>query len=158
MSVALPKIKYGDVFEIETSKGKGYFQCVKEAEATEFEIIRILPGIYSMPEDVDINSLVKEKELYFIQFPLKYALKKKSIKLIGNFKVRDGVIVPRYYRSMHKTGTEFICWHIVDSETLQRRSVYKLSEEEKRLSPWGSWNDTLLAERMANGWSLGDWI
>lgn len=156
--MALPKIKYGDVFEIETPKGKGYFQCVKEAAATEVEIIRILPGIYSMQENVDINSLVEENELYFIQFPLKYALKKKCIKLIGNFKVKDEVIVPRYYRSMHKIGTEFICWHIVDSETLQRRSVDELSEEEKRLSPWGSWNDTLLAERMADGWSLDNWI
>ena len=158
MYVALPKIKYGDVFEIETPKGKGYFQCVKEASATEVEIIRILPGIYSMQEDVDMNSLVEENELYFIQFPLKYALKKKCIKLIGNFKIKDEVKVPRYYRSMHKIGTEFICWHIVDSETLQRRSVDELSEEEKRLSPWGSWNDTLLAERMANGWSLDTWI
>ena len=156
--MALPKIKYGDVFEIETPKGKGYFQCVKEASATEVEIIRILPGIYSMQEDVDMNSLVEENELYFIQFPLKYALKKKCIKLIGNFKIKDEVKVPRYYRSMHKIGTEFICWHIVDSETLQRRSVDELSEEEKRLSPWGSWNDTLLAERMANGWSLDNWI
>lgn len=45
ISMALPKIKIWDVFEIETAKGMAYFQCVKESSAIELEIIRILKGI-----------------------------------------------------------------------------------------------------------------
>jgi hypothetical protein len=156
--MALPKIKCGDVFEIKTSKGYGYFQCVKEAPATDVEIIRIFPGVYTNEGEANLNRLVGEKELYFIQFPLKYAVKKKCVRLVGNFSVSNAVIAPRYYRSMHKIGTDFVCWQIVDSQTLQRRSVDVLSNEEKKLSPWGAWNDTLLAERIAEGWCLEQWI
>jgi|GEM_PF-926729 len=156
--MALPRIKFGDVFEIATSKGLAYFQCVKEAPATECETIRILPGTYGNIEQANLENLVNNKELYFIQLTLKYALKQKCIKLIGNYKVPEHVIVPRYYRSKNMVRGEFVCWHIVDSETLQRRSVEKLSDDEKKLSAWGVWNDTLLAERIAEGWSLDKWI
>lgn len=105
----------------------------------------------------NLPALVNEQELYFIQFPLKYAVKKKCIKHVGNYMPKREVSAPRYYRTMHKMGSELICWHIVDSETLQRNSVIELSEEELRLSPWGAWNDTLLAERIASNWSLDKW-
>lgn len=155
--MALPRIKYGDVFEIATSKGFAYFQCVKEALATECETIRILPGTYENIEEANLENLVSEKEQYFIQFTLKYAVKQKCVKFIGTFKVPEHVVVPQYYRSKHIVRGEFICWHIIDSETLQRRSVEKLSNDEKKLSEWGIWNDTLLSERIAEGWTLDKW-
>lgn len=156
--MALPRIKYGDVFEIATNKGFGYFQCVKEAPATECETIRIFPGTYENIEEANLENLVNEKELYFIQFTLKYAVKKKCIKLIGNFKVPEQVVVPQYYRDKHIVRGEFISWHIIDSETLKIRSVKELSDDEKKLSQSGIWNDTLLAERMAEGWTLDKWV
>ncbi|MDD2592482.1 MAG: hypothetical protein PHN21_06735 [Erysipelotrichaceae bacterium] len=156
--MALPKVKYGDVFEIKTYKGFGYFQCVKEAPATDVEVIRVFNNIFSSVEDVNFDYLVNDGQLYFLHFPLKYAVKKKCVRYIGNYSVSPHVTVPRYYRSMHKIGTKLICWHIVDSETLERRSTLDLSDEERSLSPWGSWNDTLLAERMASGWTLEKWI
>jgi len=51
-------------------------------------------------------------------------------------------------------GYDFVGWHIVDNETLWRRKTDKLSDEERKLSPWDSWNDTLLSERIASGWTL----
>ncbi len=158
MKVSLPKIRFGDVFEIQTTKGVAYFQCVKETPANEVETIRVLPGVYGVTETLDIEKLVEKKELYFIQFVLKYAVKKKCVKPVGNYKVPEQVIVPRYYRDTHIVRGVFVCWHIVDSETLKRRSVEKLSEEEKMLSEWGVWNDTLLAERIAEGWTLDKWV
>jgi hypothetical protein len=154
----LPKVKCGDIFEITTTKGYGYFQCVKETPVEESETIRILPGVYQDVNEAKLDTLVNEKELYFISFPLKYALKKECVRYVGNFKVPASITVPKYYRDILKIKGKFICWHIVDSETLQRRSVEKLSEDEKRLSPWGSWNDTLLAERIAEGWTLDKWV
>ena len=156
--MALPKIKFGDLFEIVTSRGLAYFQCVKESPATECELIRILPSITSNIEEVNFNRIVEEKEIFFIQFALKYAVKKKCVKFIGNFKVPEEVVVPRYFRSIHKIKHEFISWHIVDSETLYRQSVQVLTDEQKKLSPWEIWNDTLLAERIAEGWTLDKWV
>lgn len=156
--MALLRIKYGDVFEIATNNGIGYIQCVKEATSSECEVVRVLPGTYKNNKEVNLNELIKEKELYFIQFPLKYAVKKKCVLLVENFSVPEQVSVPRYYRTAHKIKEEFICWHIVDSETLHRKPIEKLSDEEINLSPWGSWNDTLLAERMASGWTLDKWV
>jgi hypothetical protein len=156
--MGLPRIKYGDVFKIITTKGFGYFQCVKETSAKDCEVIRILPGVYKEDEIVDIGELVEKKELYFIQFPLKYAVKKKCVKCVANCKVPESVIVPKYYRDKHIVRGEFISWHIIDSETFQIHSVEKLSDDEKRLSPAEIWNDTLLAERIAEGWTLDKWV
>jgi len=86
--MALPIIKYGDVFEIETTAGLGYFQCVKEAPAKDLEIIRVFPGVYNNEKEADLDNLVKGPELYFLQFVLKYAVKKKCIKKLVIFLCR----------------------------------------------------------------------
>lgn len=154
----LKSVKIGDVFEIVTKRGMAYFQCVKEAKSTECEVIRILPGVFSTDQTKNLDKLVKQRELFFIQFPLKYAVKKNCVKLIGNYPVPDEVTLPKCYRDKHIVRGEFINWHIVDAETLNIRAVKELSEEEKRLSPAGIWNDTLLAERIAEGWKPEDWV
>jgi len=35
--------------------------------------------------------------------------------------------------------------------------VKELTAEQNRFSGWASWKDTLLAERLLNGWSLEYW-
>ena len=52
----LPKSRYGDVFEIKTAKGVGYFQCVKEASATDVEVIRVFSSIFSSVDEVNFES------------------------------------------------------------------------------------------------------
>lgn len=156
--MALPKIKKGDVFELATSKGMGYFQCVKETPANRSELVRVFKGVFLNEEVANIEKLITEEEAYFIQFPLKYGVKKKVIRLIGNYKVPTELIVPRFFRDKHIVRGEFTSWHIIDSETLMIESVMQLTDDQKKLSPFGMWNDTLLAERIANDWSLEDWI
>ncbi|WP_156350813.1 hypothetical protein [Psychrobacillus sp. FJAT-21963] len=53
---------------------------------------------------------------------------------------------------------ELICWHIIDYDTWKRETVERMTEEQKQLSPWGIWNDTLLKQRLAEGWTLDRWI
>ncbi len=155
--MVLKKIKYGDVFEIITKNGVAFFQCVKETSTTECEIIRILPGVYKESESIDLNNLVQEKEVFFVQFALKYAVKKKCVKPVGNYVVPENVEIPKYFRDKHIIKGKFISWHIINSDTLQIRSVKELTDEEKLLSPAGIWNDTLLGERIAEGWKPEDW-
>ena len=154
----MKRVKNGDVFEISTKRGIAYFQCVKEAKPTECEVIRILPGVYSIDQIKNLDELVKQDEVFFIQFPLKYAVKQNCVRLIGNYPVPEQVKLPKYYRDKHIVKGEFVSWHIVDAKTLKIRAVKELSEEEKHLSPAGIWNDTLLAERIAEEWKPDDWV
>jgi hypothetical protein len=60
-------------------------------------------------------------------------------------------------RIEHMVRGEFLGWHIVNTATWHNTLVKNLSSEEKKLSPWGIWNDTLLIERLTNDWSLENW-
>lgn len=151
----MARIKIGDVFEISTPKGKAYLQYVYKHE-TIGELIRILDGLY-----VDgcerLDELVENKELYFIHFPLGAAYKRRIVNKIGNYLLPTNFKLPRKFRDDHIVRGEFICWHIVDYDSWQRESVKELSEEQKKLSPLGTWNDTLLIEKLVDDWTLDEW-
>ena len=156
--MALKNVKYGDVFELATTMGMAYFQCVKETPVTESEIIRIFPGVYKDVISAKLDELAKQQEIFFVQFPVKYGVRKNVIKFVGNFNVPENTVVPKYYRDKHIVKGEFISWHIIDIQTLKIESVRELSEEHRKLSPAGMWNDTLLAERIAEGWTPEKWV
>lgn len=129
----LPKVDYGEVYQVSLTNGYGFVQCVKEASKTECEIIRVLPGIYGEKDIHFIEKIVENKELFFLQLPVKYAVKQKLLRSMGKFTVAIDSRAPRFFRTEHIIGTDFVCWHIVDSETLQIRAVKNLSPEEKKL-------------------------
>ncbi|MFJ8234182.1 hypothetical protein ACIQ34_00395 [Ureibacillus sp. NPDC094379] len=149
------RLRIGDVFEIETSRGKGLFQYVHKDERIG-SLIRILPNLYK-GEFVIKDELIEEKELYLIHFPLGAALWRKIVKKIGNYPIPQHFILPSKFRTEHIIGDEFNCWHIVDYGTWKIESIKELNDEQKQLSPWGIWNDTLLKERLAEGWTLDNW-
>jgi hypothetical protein len=152
----LVRLKIGDVFEIETSNGIAFFQYVHENEDIG-SLIRILPIIHMDNKKGFLNDLVEQKELYFIHFPLGAALRQKIVSKMGNYPIPKDFVLPQKFRDDHSIKGEFICWHIVDYETWQREKVEKLTDEQKQLSPWGTWNDTLLKERLAENWTLDNW-
>lgn len=156
--MALPIIRKGDVFSLPLTSGFGFIQCVKDAEKTEMEIIRVLPGIFSVIEKSIIKSVLAEKELFFTMLPLKYAVKKKSIEWINTYSVPEGSESPPYFRTKHTIGTEFLGWHIVDAETMQRRLVTHLSQCEAMLSPWGMISIPDIVERIEDNWTPSEWI
>lgn len=148
-------VKLGDVFEIPTEKGAGYFQCVREGRPGKCEVIRVLPGVYC-DGGADLVNLIAKGELFFIQFSLEIVLKKKLVRYMGNYDIPESVSVPRYYRHEHLISGAG--WQIVDSETQIRRPVRELSDEEKKLSPFAIWSLPLLAQRIAEGWRPEDWV
>lgn len=154
-NTSMAKIKIGDVFEIETQKGKAYLQYAYLAD-NGIEVIRVLSGLYSeQPEKVE--DVVSEKERYLIYFPLAPAYRRKLVSLVGHFPLPKDFVKPQYMRDIYTVRGEFLGWHIINTETLQRESVKKLSKAQKQLSPWGVWNDTLLKEKLEEGWSLKNW-
>jgi hypothetical protein len=154
----LPVILKGDVFSLVVHSGIGLIQCVRESSMKESETIRVISGIFQIEKVPTIDQLSNGKELFFTTLSLKYALKKKLIKYIVNFPVPMGAGSPKFYRDKHFIGSTFIGWHIVNADTLQRRLVKELSEEERKLSPWGMTSIPDIAERIENNWSPENWI
>lgn len=122
------------------------------------ELIRVLPGLYCRLQD--LPNIVNTQELYLIHFPLKAAYRQKIVSLLGNYSIPSGLqLPPPKMRTdfMDRNGKR-VCWHIIDYNTWKRESVVTLTEEQKKLSPWGIWNDTLLIERLMEGWTLDRWV
>lgn len=149
------KIELGDIFELQTEKGeKIYFQCIEIPTDTrnEVELIKIFYDLWAEPP-VDLNSIIRG-DYFFTRFPLKAALRRKIVTKIGNYTLSENFEVPEYYRTTNFTED---AWQIVDAKTLKRETVVELSEEQKKLSPWGGMNDTLIIELLERGWKLENW-
>ena len=141
------KIKIGDIFEINTPKGKAYLHYIYVDE-DKIELIRVLPGLYSeRPNHLD--KLASSPERYVIGFPLAPAYRKGIIERVG-FYPADSFCKPRFMREPHG----ILGWHIVDTNTLYREFVEKLTLQQKTFSSWGVINDTMLIEWLVDDWSL----
>lgn len=150
----MKKAKVGDVFEIETSKGKAYLHYIYE-DPIACELIRVMPGLYTeLPQDLE--EIVKMEERYMISFPLKAAYRRKIVERVGHVS-SENYSKPAYMRTDHWVRYEFMGWHIVDTDTWYRRLVQELTPEQMKLSPWDIWNDTYLCDRLVEGWSLENW-
>ena len=154
--MALSKVTFGDVFKVQINQGFGVIQCVKDAIKTEIEVIRVIQGIYN--SEADVSYIVSSSQtLFYASMPLKYALKEKMVYYIGNYPIPRGFEAPKYFRCKHMIRSEFLGWHIVDRDTLQRKLVLDLSDEEKKLSPWGTISIPDLVERLENDWTPEGW-
>jgi hypothetical protein len=98
----MKKIQIGDIFELETAKGKGYLHYVYKDDSYG-ELIRILPGLYS-ERPSKLEGLASGKERYMIFFPVGLATRKKSIQIVG-FYSANNFGIPRYMRSPHLSET-----------------------------------------------------
>ena len=145
----------GDIFEIETGGGKAYLHYIYN-DKTIGDLIRVLPGLYATRPN-KIEEIASLEEIFMVFFPVSIASKKKIVTKIGSYPV-DNYTKPKFMRTKHQIGAEFLGWHIVDTETWKRELVQNLSSEQRKLSPWGVWNDTLLKERLVSNWNLVEWV
>src|SRR6266481_2176258 len=76
------KAKIGDICEIKTPIGLAYLQYTHDGEDMG-QVVRVLPGTYSS-RPLDVASLAKHKELYFVFYTLEYALRAKQIEIVSN--------------------------------------------------------------------------
>jgi hypothetical protein len=150
----MAKVELGDIFEINTRKGKSYFQCVK-IDKLRWHIIKVFNQLFD--ETPSLETIVNVHDCYFIGFALDVAFKRKLVERVGNIPLLPNFELPKYMRDKHVVGGQFLGWHIIDTTTWKRQFVEKLSAEQRRLSPWGIWNDTLLKEKLESGWGLSNW-
>lgn len=150
----MARIKLGDIFEIETAKGKAYLHYIcKDKELGE--LVRVLEGLYN-ERPASFDELAGTPEAFMVFFPLSAANRRKIVEKVGNFS-SDKYSKPKLMRTEHYVGREFQGWHIIDTNTWERKLIKKLSSNEKKLSPWGCWNDTLLIKNLEKGWNLEEW-
>ena len=148
------KIEIGDIFELPTNKGYVYLQCVQipEDRRQELELIRIYYHVH--PHSVADVSFIQESEFFYLRFVLQAAYNRKIVDKVGNISLEPEFRIPRYFRTENAFGEG---WHIIDTLSRQRETIIELSEEHRKISPWGTWNDTLLIDRLDKGWTLENW-
>lgn len=150
----MKRIKLGDIFEIKTANGYAYLHFVFKDEKVG-ELIRVLPGVYQ-ERPHNVSELAMKGERYMVYFPVSAALRKKIIELVSFYQA-DDFTKPKLMRMEHWVRGEFLGWFIVDTNTWKMNLVKTLTNEQKKLSPWGIVNDTLLIERINENWSLDNW-
>ena len=140
----------GDIFRLQTDKGFGYLHLIKNPiDNTELELLKV----YLKPFTKEINdfSVLRNYNSFFIQFPLKAAVRRKIVFKVGNLMLIEKDAPPTLFRTEHIFGDG---WQIVDSENCKRNTVKKLTKEQIQLSPWGAMNDTKIIELIDSDWSL----
>ncbi|OFV80741.1 MAG: hypothetical protein A2Y78_15400 [Acidobacteria bacterium RBG_13_68_16] len=144
--------RIGDVIEIGTPKGLAYAQYThKHDEQPRYgALIRVLPGLYKT-RPVSFNDLVKRKERFFVFFPLGAACKRGIVTIVANEVIPKSACPFPTFRSR---ATERPSWELWDGHRYW--CVYKLTPEQRSLPILAVWNDTLLIDRIVQGWSPAD--
>ena len=150
----MARIKDGDIFELKTSLGFVYLHRVLK-DKTIGELMRVLPGFFKQRPS-DFIDIVQGDEQFYLFFPLSAASKRKIISHVG-FYPSNSFSKPKVMRVELFKNQVFSGWHIVNTDDWSRTIIKELSDDHKKLSPWGVWNDTLLVERLVDGWTLENW-
>ena len=152
--MARKKIELGDIFELKTSKGYVYLQCVRIPvdKRQDVELVRIYYKVH--PIQTKDFSLIQKSSFFYLNFVLQAAYNRKIVEKVGNVPLESDFKPPRYFRTKNPFGEG---WQIVDSVNWHRETIEKLTNEQLKLSPWGGWNDTLIIERLDEGWTLENW-
>jgi hypothetical protein len=145
------KPRIGDVVEISTRKGRAYAQYTHEKDRRG-SVLRILPGLHQ-DRPRELGALVRQYELYFVFFPLKAAVTRGIFPIIGHEDVPERVRPFPIFRSagaIDRKG-KVHDWWLSDGDREWR--VERLTDEQRALSVGGIWNDTLLIQRIEEGWT-----
>ena len=144
----------GDIVEIETPNGLGYAQYVlKHSEPPQYgELIRVLPGLFASRPD-SFADLAREEARFTTFFPLGAACARGIVQIVAAEEVPEHA---RTLPLMRAAGARLPDgtvngWWLWDGEREWR--VGELTAEQWKLPLRAVWNDTLLIERIARGWS-----
>lgn len=142
-------VKVGDVFEIETAKGRAYFQYFGKAPVMG-ALIRVLPGTYDA--DPELSKLVEEKTNFWVFFPVSASLKQGVIKKKGNFPLPVHSKEMPVFRSgiINQETKRVNTWWFWDGT--QEWMVGSITDEQRKMPIKAAWNDTMLIKRIEDGW------
>lgn len=148
-------IRIGDIFELSTPKGFAYVQYVYE-DVTCGSLIRVLPGLFEARPS-SFERLVQMREPFVVYFPLKAAVNRRIVHVVGTSPlpfdrvyppplISGGEVLPNGHR---------VKWRIYKGDGTMTL-LDELDAEQRTYSPYEVWNDTLLIERICSGWKPED--
>ena len=143
----------GDVVEIPTPAGFAYAQFTHKHTAPPRygALLRVLPGIFAT-QPADFATLVQQRERFLVFFPLGAACNRGITRVVAEEQIPLWAYrFPKFISGNRDRSGKVRLWFVWDGETT--RPAEALTEEEQRypIQP-GIWNDTLLVERIVNGW------
>lgn len=157
--MASRKPKIGDVAEIKTHHGLAYAQYTLDGNGSG-EIVRVLPGLYNSRPDLE--SLVLQRELYFVFYTLAFAIRKREAEIVCNLPVPEWAESEPLMR--HASGRtrqgKITGWRIVPAlspltvDFLIRTPILReLTQEQERLSIHHIWPHPVMVKELARGWT-----
>jgi len=146
----MAKLKIGDIVEINTKFGFAYVQYTHNHKKYG-SLLRVLKGFFeSRPSD--LISLAAQVTQFVTFLPLAAATKRGIFSIIGNAPIPEFARqFPVFRCGVSAPGTNKISiWWLWDGE--KEWKVGELVPEQLMLPIRGVWNDTLLIERIEEGW------
>ncbi|PYS20608.1 MAG: hypothetical protein DMF72_20345 [Acidobacteria bacterium] len=145
------RIQVGDIVEIPTNRGFAYAQFVLKKDRWG-ALIRILPGLFDERPD-KLCDLAPKKETFVTFFPLQAAVNKNIFEVVDNCDIpQQSSQFPLFRAAGHVDRQGKVHnWFLWDGE--RSWPVDRLTPELTRLPMRSVWNDTLLIERIEQGWT-----
>ncbi len=147
------KIRFGDIVEIETGKGLAYAMYTHNHERPpKFgAVICVFDCLYkSRPGN--IVEIRKFSARFATFFPLQAAVDRRIVEVVGNLPIpealrpfplfRDGVADPK--------TKKVASWWLWDGE--KEWQIGALTPDQRKLPIRSVWNDSILIERIEEGW------
>lgn len=151
----IKKIQIGNIYQMDTDKGIALFQLVNIPVDTRSDV-EMIKVSYRLYEEVpQLTEEIFKNGYFFVRFPLKAALRRKIIDIVGFLSLPAGFELPKQERTNHYFKEGY--WIISNIEDHKFIEVKTLNDEQKLLSPSAVWNDGYLKDRLEEGWRLENW-
>ena len=141
----------GDVIEVPTPVGLAYAHYThKHDNPPRYgALIRVLPGVHGL-RPTDFSSMVLQEPQFITFFALAAACSEKIVSVVANETIPPSATSFPVFRASVRTPQGYGPWWLWDGAS--ERMVGKLEPQMKFLPIRGVVNDTLLVERIVQGW------
>jgi len=145
------RIKFGNIVEIKTPTGLAY-AIYTHRDALCGAVIRVFSKLHTVRPN-DFTEMINGDIQFITIYPLQAAVNRKLVTIIGTVPVPEhlrafplfrtaGLPDPKTHRVYH--------WGFWDGE--KEWNMDELTPELRKLPIRGTWNHTLLVDRITEGW------
>jgi len=144
------KVKCGDIIEIKTSKGIAY-ALYTHRHPRYGALLRVFDGLFATSPD-NLGDIVTLAVRFATFFPLQAAVDRGLVTVVGNAPIPDNLkLFPVCRAGAVDPHTKKVAsWWLWDGQ--REWQVGDLTAEERKLPIRGVVNDTLLIQRIEEGW------
>lgn len=145
----MPRIKFGDIFEIPTPKGLAYGQYLLRHNKYG-ALVRMFSKFHEQ-RPTELAEIMGEVQFVHF-FALQGAVNKDIVTIVGNAPIPKEYSTMPIFRngSVHPATGKVEVWWFWDGEKDWR--VGALTPEQRKMPILGVCNDTYLIERLVEGW------